>query len=584
MDFSILLDNYIKEIGCNAKELSIASGISASVISRYRTGERVPSADSDIVKKLADGIAALSDKDSTKVYNQIIDSLTAKTSMAKQAFYKVDTLVELLEIKQSNLAKAFNYDASFISRVLSGQRLPADVNGFLRDISDYIASYAIANNKLDTLNGIINVFQDENQPTLQLSDILYNYFTIDETPTMSFLSKMDSFDLNEFIGSMHFEDISLPTPYQLPSSRIYHGISEMKQGEMDFVNITVSSRSMDDVYLYSDMSMNDMADESFTKNYMIGLALMIKKGLHIHIIHTLNRPIDEIFIGLRAWVPVYMTGQVTPYYFDGYSDNVFTHLNYSSGAVALTGSGLTGLRNHGMYYITKNKEELAYYRRKSLDMIDKATPLMETYTIKNQDDFYKKRDEVLDKTGRITHILNIPPLTTLSDELISEILDEYCSTPDYKGPSREKLFNDFKASIEEERRILERTRNKCQILQNINIISKEEFGNSPVHLSLGTSFLEYSIPYSYETYRKHIALTNEYAQRHDYIKLTNSGNQVFKKIQIMFGSYDTKNEKASTNGSETNYDWVLIIKSISPNICFFIEHPALVKALSKLSI
>ena len=58
LEFYQLLDNYIKEIGCTAKQLAEKSDLSASVISRYRSGEREPSPDSDIVKKLANGIAA----------------------------------------------------------------------------------------------------------------------------------------------------------------------------------------------------------------------------------------------------------------------------------------------------------------------------------------------------------------------------------------------------------------------------------------------------------------------------------------------------------------------------------------------
>ena len=56
MEFYQIIDSYINEIGCSAKELANASEISSSVISRYRTGERTPSPNSDIINKLAKGI------------------------------------------------------------------------------------------------------------------------------------------------------------------------------------------------------------------------------------------------------------------------------------------------------------------------------------------------------------------------------------------------------------------------------------------------------------------------------------------------------------------------------------------------
>lgn len=56
MTFQECLNSYIKELGCSGKELAANSGISETVISRYRKGERLPASDSEYLKKLADGI------------------------------------------------------------------------------------------------------------------------------------------------------------------------------------------------------------------------------------------------------------------------------------------------------------------------------------------------------------------------------------------------------------------------------------------------------------------------------------------------------------------------------------------------
>ena len=42
MTFSEQLNEYLSVLNCSAKELSQISGLSNSVISRYRSGERVP--------------------------------------------------------------------------------------------------------------------------------------------------------------------------------------------------------------------------------------------------------------------------------------------------------------------------------------------------------------------------------------------------------------------------------------------------------------------------------------------------------------------------------------------------------------
>ena len=57
MTFQKLLNDYLTQLGCTARELSAVSGISAPVISRYRSGSHSP--DLAQCRKLSAGIAAL---------------------------------------------------------------------------------------------------------------------------------------------------------------------------------------------------------------------------------------------------------------------------------------------------------------------------------------------------------------------------------------------------------------------------------------------------------------------------------------------------------------------------------------------
>lgn len=59
MKFCDRLNLYIETLGCSAKTLSAASGISDAAISRYRSGEREPGRDSEQLLRLAQGICAI---------------------------------------------------------------------------------------------------------------------------------------------------------------------------------------------------------------------------------------------------------------------------------------------------------------------------------------------------------------------------------------------------------------------------------------------------------------------------------------------------------------------------------------------
>ena len=52
VNFKEVLNKYLKELNCSSKKLSNESGLSESVISRYRSGERTPVKNSEQLNKL----------------------------------------------------------------------------------------------------------------------------------------------------------------------------------------------------------------------------------------------------------------------------------------------------------------------------------------------------------------------------------------------------------------------------------------------------------------------------------------------------------------------------------------------------
>ena len=78
-------------------------------------------------------------------------------------------------------------------------------------------------------------------------------------------------------------------PFYKSGSKTYYGIGEMKQGELDFFKATVLSKSNEPVFMCSDMPMEDMAEDvDFGKKWMFAIAMTLKKGLHLNIIHNLQ--------------------------------------------------------------------------------------------------------------------------------------------------------------------------------------------------------------------------------------------------------------------------------------------------------
>ena len=69
-----LLNKYLKELNCSSKKLSTESGLSESVISRYRSGERTPVKESEQMNKLTTALFNISHEymlDTLKLENKI---------------------------------------------------------------------------------------------------------------------------------------------------------------------------------------------------------------------------------------------------------------------------------------------------------------------------------------------------------------------------------------------------------------------------------------------------------------------------------------------------------------------------------
>ena len=144
MDFKEKLNEYIEQLGCTSKELAQASGLSAATISRYRSGDRLPQWDSENYNKLIAGLSGLAQE-------KCISSLTESAISETLSIFSENTFVDIhrlqtnfnyllntLSLNVSELSRALNYDASYISRIRNGQRKPADPQEFATKITDFV--------------------------------------------------------------------------------------------------------------------------------------------------------------------------------------------------------------------------------------------------------------------------------------------------------------------------------------------------------------------------------------------------------------------------------------------------------------
>ena len=564
MTFCEQLNTYIKQIGCSSKELVNASGLSTSVISRYRRGDRIPNIRGKQLEQLVDGLYKLSNSNKLnitkdEIYSKLSGSLNDVSIGFEQLSKNFNELIATLNINLSELSRFSSYDASLLSKIRTGNKTPSKPKIFIENVCSFVVKKYESEDDKKAVAILIGCNLKDLKDNSNYYNKLFKWFSTNLVPTHNyiddFLSNLDNFDLNEYIKAIHFDEMKVPTiPFYKATSKTYYGIEEMKKGELDFFKATVLSKNNEPVFMCSDMPMEDMAqDVEFGKKWMYAIAIMLKKGLRLNIIHNVDRPFNEMMLGLESWLPIYMTGQVSPYFLKGLQNNIYCHFNYVSGVAALYGECINGYHDKGKYTLTTNKNDISYYKTKAQCLLSKATSLMDIYKADSQNSFNAFLSSSIKIKANRRRILFSLPIHTISNNLLFKILK-------HNNVSAENI-KAIQESVKFQKEIFKNTIEQNVIEDEISILSKEEFGKAKPFLFLADIFYDKKIYYTYEDYLEHINLTKKYEKENKNYKLSINNNNAFKNIQILV--------------CEKN--WVMISKANSPSIHFVIHHPKLTK-------
>lgn len=564
------LNEYLEELDCTAKELGEVSGVSAATLSRYRSGSRIPDAGTEAFNSICEaigriagqrGIETLTEETVRESFLRCLDMTAVDKEQLRTNF---NLLATALNMNMARLCQQINYDSSTVFRFRNGSRQPAEPEKFAEAVAKYVAENYTEAAEREKLARILQCdaceFVEQEHSADRIKRWLLEPGREKESGVTHFLEQLDQFDLNEYIKAIHFDEWKVPPtiPFRLSTSKSYTGLKNMMEAELDFLKDTVLSKSMDPVIMYSDMPMEEMAkDPEFPKKWMFGMAMMLKKGLHLHQIHNLDRSFEEMMLGLESWIPMYMTGQISPYYLKAGQDQVFLHFLKVSGSVALTGEAIRGYHSEGKYYLARSKDEVAYYRKRAGELLNCASPLMEIYREENAGVFEVFLRSDAETAGERRNILSAPPIWILDREW----LEAFLLRRKVSGEQVKKILNYADTLRQLNEHILQRNR----ITDEITLPEQEEFAQYPVNLSLSGMFCETDISYTWEEYQEHLEQMRMYEQAHENYILKETKAQTFRNLQIQ--THEGK--------------WAMVSKGKAPAIHFVIYHSRLREAIEQ---
>lgn len=570
MQFHEMLNEYLRRLNVTALTLAEASELSPAVISRYRSAERTPAPHSQALTRLAQGIASLAEQkgdlglSQESVLRDFRKALGYEECGQTRLAANLDLLVNVLHLRSGEMARALSFDPSYLSRIRMGQRTPANPAAFARAVGNYTARRCRSATERADLARLLGQepedLEDDASCSAALARWLLNGEAGQPDSTFSFLEKLDEFDLNDYIRAVRFDQMKVPTvPFQLPSSKVHYGLENFRQAHLDFLKSTAISRSREPVFMCSDMPMEELArDMEFSKKWMLGLAAMLKKGLHLDMVHDLNRPYAEMMLGLESWIPLYMTGQISPWYLRGRHNGVYGHLLFCSGAAAVEGECIAGDFAHGRFLFSQTKSDLSYYRRRADVILQTAQPLMEIYRDASESAYSSFLLADAREGGEYRAVLTALPPHTLSEECLERILEKNGVSPS----ERENIRRAFEGS----RALVASLLQNGAYEEEFPVLAPAEFQAEPPSLALSELFCGAQLRYDEAGYREHLRLTRAFAADNPGYTAREVGRSAFHNLQILI----------------RKGKWVGVSKCKAPAIHFVIRHPRLCAAIENM--
>ncbi len=554
MSYHEQMNRYLKEYQITVKELAEVSGISVSSVSRYRQGKCRPEPEAS--RKLTEGLLTLISAQGIELAPAQAEEIRLALSVRQAVFscVRFDMLLQTMQIQLKDLAGFVQFMPSYLSKIRTGQRKPADPQRFLDGLCSYFKQMRNTDEDLHRLRELTGCtgFEDLHQA---LEQWLLGGSVQQTTGVENLLRQLDMFDLNDYTIRTHFDALDIPLPQKIPEiHEDFFGLERLRQSHLDFFRLTLQSESTAPIFMHDDMPIEQLAqDPEWVQAWMTAILCCLKKGLTFRVIHNVDRPVSEMFIGLKTWVPLYMTGQIEPYYFPSGNAGVYSHMNFISGAACLSGEGVAGNESETWYELDTTPDKVRISQKKANALLKKAMPLMEIYNAAKASLYQQSLSERLSENGELLILHSSLPLHSMPDGLLTGLLERHKILPE----QAERIMN----VAAEQRSAFERYIASDTVTEVLPELTEAQFTVHPLRLSLSDDFCEIPLTYTYKEYCRHLEELRNI--RHPRYRLLLREEPIFRNIRIVL-----KHGK-----------WAVFTKAQTPVMHFVIRNPKLLYAV-----
>ncbi len=582
----------LHELGVSNVALSRACELDVSLISRFRSGERVPSRFSPQLDRLATGAAELAVQlgkmdticeicgvpvceDGKDIYDALLawinreDSclkpqrarstapIGRRSSVAAQQHTFSETLNALMiaaGISNAQLASALNLDAQHISRIRSGMRRP-DMNGrLISNICTFLCSQPMTQKQRAALCELAGADPSSNIEMLHtaLYNLLHPHMDVDERIlTDNLLARLD--EQQEVISGMNVTGYPHIEGEHPEAVTFYAGGPGFQTAILRVVREALDDPGVREMVLYSDQPCPLLSgDENFCELLASQIMTLLQRGVRLRVIHDLGQSPSTLLRMFEKWMPLYLTGQVQPYFCRCPKDVRFSVIMLVAGRKAAVSSMcVTSAMPISQYQYTDNSELVANMRIQFAALLRSCLPLTKMY-LPHQGAVYLDRLAQFERAAGDTDVLvNSLSVYSMPHALFKRILERGNLPADIAQP----LLNYHALAVQRAHRNL----SLYHVADYIALPPLSDLTEGLVRVPLTGFQPEGQLFYTPEEYAEHLEAMVQLLRKYPRYEVYLLPDQPFAGISVIM----------------RQGVGALINKTISPEVAFFFEHPLL---------
>lgn len=319
--------------------------------------------------------------------------------MYMQFHEKLDFLMRIAAVTNSQLARSASLDNSFISRLRSGARKPSRNENYISSFASFFSRHLTQEYQKASFCEAAGI---------PLSRITGQEGEL-ETLLESWLSGQRSGgqqSVRRFVDGLSLFPRPAAPPEELPDTaaipsgqdfrgQAFYGWPGKQAATLTFLQKVLTLKKPVTLSLFSEEDMDWMTgDTAFLKRWAALMTRVIASGHRIRIIHTVNRSLDEMMAAISQWLPLYMTGSIEPYYYTKHRDGVYRRtLFLAPGCAAVTSDCVESQKETTVNMLLEDPGILVSLEEEFSRYLALCRPLIHIFTREQANDFQAVMEE-----------------------------------------------------------------------------------------------------------------------------------------------------------------------------------------------